>query len=122
MIFIKIKKTDPNVELDNLCNRFFKTSCLSLNMIIQISRICTKTFSNFTYDPPQMVNRCYVYLIFVQVLFFLLSSFILLTEMKQIPFVCQGLDIQFCKYCNKSALFFLLILFHFFLNFRFQGF
>ena len=57
MIFIKIKKTDPNVELDNLCNRFFKTSCLSLNMIIQISRICTKIFSNFTYDPPQMVNR-----------------------------------------------------------------
>lgn len=57
MIFNKIKKTDPNVELDDLCHSFFKTSCLSLNIIIQISRICTKKFFNFTCDPPQMVNR-----------------------------------------------------------------
>ena len=61
-------------------------------------------------------GKQYVSLIFVQGLFLSLRSFISLTVMKQILFVYQGLDIQFCRYCCKSA-FFLLMVFYFFVKY-----
>ena len=63
---------------------FFVTACLSPNLIIN----AFQHFPNFTYDPPQAVNRCYILLSFVQGLFVSIRNFILLTEMKQILFVC----------------------------------
>ena len=68
----------------------FTTACLSPNIISKFHIYAFQHFPNITYDPPQVVNRYYVSLIFVQGLFVLFRSLILLTKMKQIVFVCQG--------------------------------
>ena len=80
--FNKIKKTAPKKHV----KAFFTTACLSPNIIIQISRMRILTFSQVYI--PQVVNRCHISLSFVQGLFVSFKSFILLTKMKQILFVC----------------------------------
>ena len=47
VMFIKIKETARNVELDDTCTGSFTTAYVSPNIIIQISHICISTFSQF---------------------------------------------------------------------------
>ena len=74
----RLTKFAPNVALDDTCKSIFY-DCLfeSQHNYPNFTHTHFNVFLlNFTYDPPQGLNRCYVSLIFVQGLFLSISGFI----------------------------------------------